>query len=652
VTEQRPYGEAPRVEDVEQRRRIAERQFKAVFDGIFDALAIVDDEQGFVEANPAACALFGLPRERLIGRRLYEFLPPDLDSLEVWSTLRGAGESHGTCRILRSDGSIRDVEYSARANVLPGRHLFALREATERLQQQRALLESEVSLARVEEIARLGSWASDTHRNGTLVCSAETFRIFGLTRETFDGRVSTFFSRIHPEDLDLVLEANRRALRKGEPYSIDHRTIRQDGSTLWVHAEATVLRDGAGVPVRMVGTVQDITERRTLEEQLRQSQKMEAIGRLAGGIAHDFNNLLTAILGYSDLLAARIGDDDEGGRKDVEEIRKAGERAVALTRQLLAFSRKQMLQPRVVDLNDAVRNIEQMLRRLIGEHVELTALLAERLGTVRADPGQIDQVLVNLAVNARDAMPDGGVLGIETANTTLEADFVARNPGSRAGDYVVLSVKDTGTGMTEEVKKHIFEPFFTTKPKGKGTGLGLAMAYGFVKQSDGYIAVESEPGRGTTFRIYLPRVHEAAQDVVRTVLSTPSPRRGETILLVEDEAGVRRLSRTVLEEQGYVVLEAASGDIALEVARSQTGPIHLVVTDVVMPGMSGRELWDRLRVLSPDSRVLFMSGYTDDVIARHGVLEPGIAFLQKPFTAFGLAGKVREVLDAPRHMER
>jgi signal transduction histidine kinase len=386
------------------------------------------------------------------------------------------------------------------------------------------------------------------------------------------------------------------------------------------------------------------TQQRRLEEQLIQSQKMEGIGRLAGGVAHDFNNLLTAILGYAELMESQI--EDEGLRSELREIRLAGERAAALTRQLLAFSRRQVLQPRTLDLNTVVSDVEKMLARLIGEDVTLVTRLEPALGSVKADPGQLEQVIMNLAVNARDAMPEGGTLTFETANAVLDVDFVAVHPGAHPGAHIVLTVTDTGTGMTDEVRSHAFEPFFTTKEKGKGTGLGLATAYGIVKQSGGYITVDSEAGRGTTLRIYLPRVEGTAVVSGRTTSSSLSPVGTETILLVEDEAGVRRLSLTVLETQGYVVLQAASGDMALQVARSETGPIHLVVTDIVMPGMSGRELWDRLRVLRPDSRVLFMSGYTDDAIARHGVLEPGIAFLQKPFTPFSLAQKVREVLDA------
>jgi len=338
--------------------------------------------------------------------------------------------------------------------------------------------------------------------------------------------------------------------------------------------------------------------------------------------------------------------DDEDLRSSLREIRLAGERAAALTHQLLAFSRRQVLQPRLLDLNAVVSEVEKLLRRLIGEDVELVTRLDPGLGSVKADPGQLEQVLMNLAVNARDAMPKGGTLTVETANTILDTGFARANPGARSGEYAVLTVADTGIGMSDEDRSHAFEPFFTTKERGKGTGLGLATAYGIVKQSDGYITVESEPGRGATFRIYFPRAAGTAAASGRGEHPALSPRGTETILVVEDESGVRRLSRAILKAQGYIVLEAASGDEALEVARSHAGQIHLVATDVIMPGMSGHVLWDRLRVLRPDSRVLFMSGYTDDAIATHGVFEPGIAFLQKPFTPFGLAQKVREVLDA------
>jgi two-component system, cell cycle sensor histidine kinase and response regulator CckA len=375
---------------------------------------------------------------------------------------------------------------------------------------------------------------------------------------------------------------------------------------------------------------------------------MEAVGRLAGGVAHDFNNLLTAISGYCDLLLHRLPEYSTL-RRDVDEIRRAGDRAASLTQQLLAFSRRQVLQPKVLDLNAVVTNMTQMLRRLIGEDIELSMSLCPDLGHVRADPGQIEQVIVNLAVNARDALPSGGRITVSTANVDILPRDASAHPDIRPGPHVLLSMEDTGLGMNQEVRSHLFEPFFTTKEKGKGTGLGLATVYGIVSQSGGHIRVESAPGRGSAFRIFLPRM-DAPGDGARHApepdgTRIPSPGT-ETVLLVEDEEVVRLLAREILRMNGYTVLEARDGREALLLSEAHPGPIHLMLTDVVMPKMSGRELAERLVPKRPGTRVLYMSGYTDDAIVRHGVLEDGIAFLQKPFTARTLALKVRDVLDS------
>jgi PAS domain S-box-containing protein len=392
------------------------------------------------------------------------------------------------------------------------------------------------------------------------------------------------------------------------------------------------------------GMAVDTTERGKLEEQLRQSQKMEAVGRLAGGIAHDFNNLLTIIGGYSQLLLERL-QPGERAREQVQEIKKAGERAGALTRQLLAFSRRQVLAPQVLDLNAVVANLEKMLPRLIGEDVELVSRAGPELGRVKADPGQIEQIIMNLAVNARDAMPQGGRLSIETANADLDETFARAHVPTKPGRYVMLSVTDTGVGMDAKVKAHLFEPFFTTKEHGKGTGLGLATVYGIVKQSGGYIWTDSEPGEGTTFSVYLPRVNEAVYAVQPVKSQIRVPDGSETILLVEDEQGVRSMVRGVLKSRGYTVLEASRGDEALQICKRHEGTIHLLLTDVVMPEMGGRELAKRVVNLRRDAKVLLMSGYTDDAVIRQGELKPGVGLLQKPFTPDALASKVREVLD-------
>ncbi|HVH68614.1 MAG TPA: PAS domain S-box protein [Gemmatimonadales bacterium] len=387
----------------------------------------------------------------------------------------------------------------------------------------------------------------------------------------------------------------------------------------------------------------DVTAQRHLEEQLRQSQKMEAVGQLAGGIAHDFNNLLTAILGSTQLLLHGTPPDD-ARREDIEEIRHAGLRAAELTRQLLAFSRRQVLAPKVLELNAAVANMEKMLRRLLGEDVELVTSLDPAAGAVSADPGQLEQVLLNLAVNARDAMPGGGRLGVATSRFTLDQEQIERRHRMPAGDYACLAVTDTGVGMDEATQAHLFEPFFTTKEVGKGTGLGLATVYGIVKQSGGYIWVYSEPGRGTTVKVYLPRVSGVAESPAAPVLA--EARGGdETVLLVEDAAPVRTLARRSLEGRGYRVLDASDGPAALALSARHAGRIDLLVTDVVMPGMSGRELAERLAPQRPSMKVLYTSGYTDDTMVRQGVLTAGVAFLQKPFIPDTLARKVREVLD-------
>ncbi len=438
-------------------------------------------------------------------------------------------------------------------------------------------------------------------------------------------------------------------LRSSEPFKgLTAEWKRKDGTTTVVRVSGRSVTNDANGGVVFELFAEDVSERRVLEQQLRQSQKMEAVGRLAGGIAHDFNNLLMVISGYSEFLLERLGAEPQL-RGPAQEIASAAERASSLTRQLLAFSRKQMLAPRIVNLNDVATENTKMLTRMIGEDIDLVLVPSPNLWPVRADAGQIEQVIMNLAVNARDAMPSGGKLTIETSNVTLDEDYARFHSPLRPGDYVMIAISDTGGGMDNETQSHIFEPFFTTKGT-KGTGLGLSTVYGIVKQSGGYIWVHSEVGRGTTFKIYLPRVAATGEPAAQVAAAPVEFRKvepgTETILLVEDEANLRYLARQYLEKQGYKVIEAADGAVAMQIAVAHEKVIHLLLTDVIMPGMNGRELAQRISEIRPNVKVLYMSGYTENVIGHNGMLDAGVRLLQKPFNLRDLKSKVREVLDA------
>jgi signal transduction histidine kinase/FixJ family two-component response regulator len=429
-----------------------------------------------------------------------------------------------------------------------------------------------------------------------------------------------------------------------------HHRKRKDGSYIDVELYLVPLTVDGRV-LGSLGIYQDVTERRVLEQQLRMGQKMEAVGRLSGGIAHDFNNLLGVILGYIQVIKRSL-DPGNSMYEYAEEVEKASHRAVALTRQLLAFSRQQVLEPVILSLNTLVTDMQKMLPRLIGEDIDLNLILDPNISLVKADPGQVEQVLMNLAVNARDAMPDGGKLTIQTADSEIDAAFAREHPGSVPGKYVRLTVKDTGTGIDPDIQSQIFEPFFTTKGRDKGTGLGLATVYGIVKQSNGYITVDSEKGKGASFAVYLPRIEQAASAPIKSSPETLTTRGCENVLLVEDAEPLRKLAELFLKENGYQVIAAADGSEALEVAAQFPGPIHLLLTDVVMPGINGRVLAERLAPNHPGMKVLYMSGYTDSFIAGHGVLEPGTHLLRKPFTEEILARKVRDLLDGKSDIKK
>lgn len=500
---------------VERALKRSEAQWRALFDNTLDAALIADDSGIYVEANPAASVLLDVPIEKILGRTIKDFTDESYhkEAMTMWDTFLAQGQMKGVIQILRPDGIRLEVDFAAKSNYTPGRHLSVLR---------------------------------------------------------------------------------------------------------------------------------DLTEQKTLEAQFRQAQKMEAVGHLAGGVAHDFNNLLTAIIGYCDLSLRRLTPNDFVHR-NIEEVKKAGERAAGLTRQLLAFSRKQILQPKVLDINEVVADTIKLLSRLIGENVQLVTTLDHALGLVKADPGQMEQVLINLIVNARDSMPQGGTVTIETSNVTMDAEVAEKYVSVQPGLHIKLNVSDTGCGMDSETQAHIFEPFFTTKEVGKGTGLGLSTVYGIIKQSGGYITVQSEKGQGTTFSVYLPRVDASVETIASPVVEIP--RGTETILIVEDEVLVRDMTRLILEQVGFTVFVVSDGNEALKLFEENPQPVHLILSDVVMPGMSGQQLADKVKMLRPSIRILFMSGYTDDAIVHHGVLEEGTPFLEKPFTPDNLVRKVREVLD-------
>ena len=507
-----------------------------------------------------------------------------------------------------------------------------------------ALRESEERFRAIFDHAGMGIMRTDL-QGYAMQSNPAMVQFLGYTHEELS--VLTFRDYTHPDDFDADYALYQEALRMGlEFYQNEKRYVRKDGQIVWAHIIVTLMRDSEGTPNSRVVMVQDVTERKQLEEQLLQSQKMEAVGTLAGGVAHDFNNLLTAITGYTDFLLQDV-TPDTSQYEDVLGIKRSANRAADLTRQLLAFSRRQILQPRVLDLNDIVANLMKMLQRLVGEDIDIRTELAPRLGKVKVDPSQMEQVIMNLIVNAREAMPLGGSLTIETRNVWLGEEYAREHVEVLTGHYAMLAVSDTGAGMDEHTLARIFEPFFTTKDL--GTGLGLATVYGIVKQSGGHITVYSEPDAGTTFRVYLPRI--AQDDDAARAEETDEPVRGgaETILLVEDDEMVRRLARRALQSRGYTVLEATHGEEALEVCELHRGEIDLLLTDVVMPsGMSGRQLAERAQAICPELKLLYMSGYTNNAIVHHGVLDAGTEFLEKPFTPNSLAAKVRRVLDEKR----
>ena len=558
-----------------------------------------------------------------------------------WLTQTAIFLTFGVATVISMTFLIRRLESSVKTSA--DLVLSLKQRIQERERAQEALRTSEARLLEAQRVASIGSFEWNV-REQTLWLSDEMYRVLGLERSPQRPRPESFLGQIHSEDRERAEAAGREWL-SGEGFSsLEYRIVWPDGSIRHMRAQAHLEPGADGEPERLLGTAQDITEARELEHQLRQSQKLEAVGQLAGGVAHDFNNLLTVITGYGESLLADLEGEPQEAAK---EVCMAAERASALTQQLLAFSRQQFLQPRILDLNAVVRELERMLRRLIGEDVECELSLDPSLGRAMADAGQIQQIVMNLSVNARDAMPQGGHLTVQTYEVDSFPEYAGVALGSDPVRYVCLSVTDDGCGMDPETRARIFEPFFTTKDAGRGTGLGLSTVYGIVKQSDGEIRVRSSLGHGTTVEIFLPRVDDSEEPAATDSAGSEAEHRGsETILVVEDEELVRRMTRRALERFGYRILEAREGVEALAIARRHEGDLDLVLTDVVMPQMGGVELVERLREEWPTIRVLFMSGYAHRAGWNGAVLPAGAALLEKPFGPREVARKVRETLDA------
>jgi two-component system cell cycle sensor histidine kinase/response regulator CckA len=630
---------------------------RGILENVQDAYVRVDLDGRILMVSPSAVGLYGYgSMEEMIGlptTALYatqEERPRVLEELKLHGSLRDiVGQGR------KKDGTIFWVSLNARffkneQGKVAGAECFA-RDISEREQVADRLRASEERYKQLVDNTDTGFVVID--EQGIVVSANEPYvRLAGAKRmEDVVGHSVTEWTA--PDQRENNARAVALCARQGSIQDFETVYQHADGTRVEVTINATVEETAEGGK-RLASLCRDITarkraeaERENLEQQLRLSQRLESIGSLAGGIAHDFNNLLSVILCCTDFALGRVTDDDRA-RDELLEVKKAGERAVALTRQLLAFSRKQVLQPVVLDLNQIAAGVEKMLRRILGEDIDYVQVLAPDLGVVRADPGQIEQVLMNLVVNARDAMPTGGKLTIETCNVDLDEEYAARHVATKPGAYVRLVVSDTGCGMDAATQARVFEPFFTTKEKGKGTGLGLSTVYGIVKQSGGNIWVYSEPGQGTTFKIYLPRVFSAEKTVTGSRLAAvPDRATGtETILVVDDEKAIRHIAKGILGAAGYTVLTAAAASNALLTSKAHQGKIHLLLTDVVMPHVSGRALAESLAVARPGIKVLYMSGYTDDAIVHHGTLDPGTHFIGKPFSGADLTKKVREVLDS------
>jgi PAS domain S-box-containing protein len=614
-----------------------------------DVMLVAIDLKGRVTLiNRKGCDLLGWSESELLGRHWLETWIP-LEEREAMSRtfedVKASDSSIVENTVVTRSGEKRLIEWRNTALRDDSGRVIGMfgsgTDVTERNATLEALRTAEERMRFALESADVGIWDMN-YATGVLQWSETLERQYGVKPGTFAGTFDAFIDRVHPDDRESLLATVEHATRTGTDFSTRSRAAWPDGTVRWLEGAGRVLINERGEPVRGIGISRDVTERRTLEEQYHQAQKMEAIGRLAGGVAHDFNNLLTVILGFCELLLSDL-DPEDARQPDIVEIQKAGTRAAALTRQLLAFSRKQIVEPTVLDLNTVVADMRAMLTRLIGEDVAILVRLAPDLARVKADRGQMEQIVMNLAINARDAMPQGGTLTIETANAVIGQRDANGHAGPQPGPCITLTVRDTGTGIPPEIKARLFEPFFTTKELGKGTGLGLATVHGIVEGYGGHVGVESDMGTGSSFTVYLPTA-VLADVPIEAPAPAPKPRAAsQTVLVVDDAEGVCELARRLLQRQGYKVLTASNADDARKIFEAHPS-IDVLLTDVVMPGASGPELTLQLIAQRPELRVIYMSGYTEETIVHHGVLDPGIAFLNKPFTSETLGRKIRESL--------
>jgi PAS domain S-box-containing protein len=640
--------------DIAERKRAEEAllKYKFIANTAKDCMTLIDRNYVYEAANAAYCQAHDKTWEEVVGASVASIWGVDTfeQSIKDYLDRCFAGQAlefEGWFEFGKRGRGCYRVFYSPYFDK-HGRVVYAAvisHDITERKRFQEALLQSEMKYRQL--VDQVPAVVYRGYLDWSLDCFDRKIEdITGYSMEEFNSRQRTWLDLIFPEDIDQAKTLFKEARECECSYESEHRIHKKTGEIRWIQARNRIICDAAGKVEYISGVFFDITERKELEDQLNKAQRMEAIGILAGGLAHDFNNLLTAIMGYSEMMMLGLRKEDPFSLY-VQEITKAANRGAALTNQLLTFSRKQILQPKVINLNEVVLDMDKMLRRLIGEDIELITAIDQELGLVKADPGQIEQILMNLVINARDAMPEGGKLTVETANADLDEAYARSHVGVTPGPHVMVGVSDNGVGMNAATVARIFEPFFTTKESGKGTGLGLATVYGIVKQSGGHIWVYSEPGQGTTFKVYLPRVEEKGEELKPKAAAPASLEGDETILLVEDDAALRELISTGLRRYGFKMLEAAHGGEALLICEKHETPIHLMLTDVVMPQISGTALAERLKRLHPEMKVLYMSGYTEDAIVHHGVLEAKVNFIPKPFRVLGLVQKVREVLDSP-----